>query len=122
MTNTQNSVVKEEWVPKTNPWYIIMPVMIATFMYALDETVANVALPHIAGSYSVSSQESIWVLTSYLMASSIVIPMIDFFCKALGRKNFFMLLVLLQQYFSFHQPILRKTPELASVQMPQASL
>ena len=71
----------KEWKPTVSPWFMIMPVMAATFMYALDETVANVALPHIAGSYSVSRQESMWVLTSYLMASSIVIPMIDFFCK-----------------------------------------
>lgn len=91
----------QEWKPSTNPWLIIMPVMIATFMYALDETVANVALPHIAGTYSVSSQESIWVLTSYLMASSIVIPMIDFFCKCLGRKNFFMLGVFIFTVASF---------------------
>lgn len=101
MTDTQKTAIEEEWVPTTNPWYIIMPVMIATFMYALDETVANVALPHIAGSYSVSSQESIWVLTSYLMASSIVIPMIDFFCKALGRKNFFMLGIFIFTVASF---------------------
>lgn len=88
---TQNTAItQEEWTPKTNPWLIIMPVMLATFMYALDETVANVALPHIAGSYSVSNQESIWVLTSYLMASSIVIPMIDYFCHLMGRKAFFM--------------------------------
>lgn len=92
---------EEEWKPSTNPWLIIMPVMLATFMYALDETVANVALPHIAGSYSVSSQESIWVLTSYLMASSIVIPMIDFFCKLFGRKNFFMLGVFIFTIASF---------------------
>lgn len=84
-------IEQQEWKPTVNPWLMIMPVMLATFMYALDETVANVALPHIAGSYSVSSQESIWVLTSYLMASSIVIPMIDFFCRLMGRKNFFML-------------------------------
>jgi DHA2 family multidrug resistance protein len=92
---------QQEWKPKGNPWFLIMPVMMATFMYALDETVANVALPHIAGSYSVSSQESIWVLTSYLMASSIVIPMIDFFCKFLGRKNFFMLGVFIFTIASF---------------------
>lgn len=97
--STQEQV--QEWKPKTNPWLIILPVMLATFMYALDETVANVALPHIAGSYSVSSQESIWVLTSYLMASSIVIPMIDFFCKFLGRKNFFMLGVFIFTIASF---------------------
>ena len=90
-------LIQEEWKPKTNPWLIILPVMLATFMYALDETVANVALPHIAGSYSVSSQESIWVLTSYLMASSIVIPMIDFFCKFFGRKTFLCLVYLYLQ-------------------------
>lgn len=98
---TNENITSQEWIPSINPWLIIMPVMIATFMYALDETVANVALPHIAGSYSVSSQESIWVLTSYLMASSIVIPMIDFFCKFLGRKNFFMLGVFIFTLASF---------------------
>ena len=92
---------EQEWKPSVNPWLLIFPVMLATFMYALDETVANVALPHIAGSYSVSSQESIWVLTSYLMASSIVIPMIDFFCKLIGRKNFFMLGVFIFTFASF---------------------
>ena len=91
----------QEWKPSVNPWFMILPVMIATFMYALDETVANVALPHIAGSYSVSSQESIWVLTSYLMASSIVIPMIDFLCRFLGRKNLFMLAVFIFTLASF---------------------
>ena len=94
-------IQQQEWTPAVNPWLLIFPVMLATFMYALDETVANVALPHIAGTYSVSSQESIWVLTSYLMASSIVIPMIDFFCKYLGRKNFFMLGVFIFTIASF---------------------
>lgn len=98
---SDNIIQETEWKPSTSPWFIIMPVMLATFMYALDETVANVALPHIAGTYSVSSQESIWVLTSYLMASSIVIPMIDFFCKFFGRKNFFMLGVFIFTVASF---------------------
>ena len=77
-------MTQEQWKPTVNPWLMIVPVMLATFMYALDETVANVALPHIAGSYSVSNQESIWVLTSYLMASrsvyiyACVIPVCDF--------------------------------------------
>ena len=83
---SEKELLQQEWKPTVNPWLLILPVMLATFMYALDETVANVALPHIAGTYSVSHQESIWVLTSYLMASSIVIPMIDFFCKLCGRN------------------------------------
>lgn len=91
----------QQWKPTVNPWFMLVPVMCSTFMYALDETVANVALPHIAGSYSVSSQESIWVLTSYLMASSIVIPMIDFFSKYFGRKNFFMFGVFIFTIASF---------------------
>ena len=98
---TVNTQGQQEWKPSRSPWLLILPVMLATFMYALDETVANVALPHIAGTYSVSNQESIWVLTSYLMASSIVIPMIDFFCKFIGRKNFFMLGVLIFTIASF---------------------
>lgn len=98
---TNETSIQQEWKPTVNPWLLILPVMLATFMYALDETVANVALPHIAGTYSVSHQESIWVLTSYLMASSIVIPMIDFFCKLFGRKNFFMLGVFIFTIASF---------------------
>lgn len=94
-------IAEKEWKPTVNPWVMIIPVMLATFMYALDETVANVALPHIAGTYSVSSQESIWVLTSYLMASSIVIPMIDYFCRVFGRKNYFILSVLVFTLASF---------------------
>ena len=48
-------------------WLLLVPTMLAAFMFALDETIANIALPHIAGSFSVSSQESIWILTSYLV-------------------------------------------------------
>lgn len=98
---SQDIVTQDQWKPTVNPWLMIVPVMLATFMYALDETVANVALPHIAGSYSVSNQESIWVLTSYLMASSIVIPMIDFFCHLFGRRNFFILGVFIFTLASF---------------------
>lgn len=102
MSLEENTIVEQgEWKPTVNPWFMIFPVMLATFMYALDETVANVALPHIAGTYSVSSQESIWVLTSYLMASSIAIPMLDFLCKLFGRRNYFMLSVLVFTIASF---------------------
>ena len=72
-----------------NPWLACMPTMTAAFMFVLDATIANVALPHMAGSFSVSRDESMWILTSYLIASGIVIPMVDWFSKAMGRKTFF---------------------------------
>lgn len=71
-----------------NPWLACMPTMAAAFMFVLDETIANVALPHMAGSFSVSREESMWILTFYLIASGIVIPMVGWFSKVLGRKNF----------------------------------
>ena len=91
----------EAWKPKTNPWIAIIPVMLAAFMFVLDETIANVALPYMAGSFSVSRQESTWVLTSYLIASGIVIPSVDFFSKLLGRKNLFILSIIIFTVASF---------------------
>lgn len=84
-----------DWTPKYNPWLMAIPLMGAAFLFMLDETIANVALPHMAGSFSISHEESMWILTSYLIASGIVIPSVDFFCKLLGRTKFFMLCVLL---------------------------
>lgn len=80
--------IEQTWTPKHNPWIICIPLMVAAFMFVLDETIANVALPYMAGSFSVSNQESTWVLTSYLIASGIIIPSVDFFSKLMGRKNF----------------------------------
>ena len=82
-------------------WLILAPTMFAAFMFALDETIANIALPHIAGSFSVSSQESIWILTSYLIASCLTVPMLDWLCRLLGRKNIFMLMVTIFTLSSF---------------------
>ena len=87
-------MTEEIWKPK-NPWFLIIAPMFAAFMFALDETIANIALPHIAGSFSVSNQESIWVLTSYLIASCLTIPMIDWLGKLIGRKNLFLTAVIL---------------------------
>ncbi len=78
-----------------NPWLCCLPTMAAAFMFVLDETIANVALPHMAGSFSVSREESMWILTFYLIASGIVIPMVGWFSKVLGRKNFFMFSIVL---------------------------
>jgi DHA2 family multidrug resistance protein len=85
----------EEFIHGHNKWLLIIPTMLAAFLFALDETIANIALPHIAGSFSVSRQESIWILTSYLIASCLTIPMIDWLSRLLGRKNMFIGMVLL---------------------------
>ena len=85
----------EEWKPKINPWIMIIPVMLAVFIYVLDGTIGNVALPHMAGSFSATRDESMWLLTSYLIAAGIVIPAVDFFSKLCGRKNFFIISILM---------------------------
>ncbi len=72
-----------------------MTVMLATFMEVLDTSVANVALPHIAGSLSASVDESTWVLTSYLVSNAIILPMGGWFSMLLGRKRFYMVCVAL---------------------------
>jgi len=81
--------------PPINPWIIAMTVMLATFMEVLDTSVANVALPHIAGNLSAGVDESTWVLTSYLVANAIILPMGGWFSMLFGRKRFFMICVAL---------------------------
>src|SRR5574344_1132601 len=95
MSDTNIAEEKAEWVPKVNPWVMAIPTMFAAFMFVLDETIANVALPHMAGPFSASRDESMWILTSYLIASGIVIPAVDWFSKLMGRKNFFMVCIFL---------------------------
>ncbi|MGA9884397.1 MAG: DHA2 family efflux MFS transporter permease subunit [Candidatus Acidiferrales bacterium] len=75
--------------PRVNPWLIAITVMLATFMEVLDTSVANVSLPHIAGSLSASVDESTWVLTSYLVSNAIVLPLTGWFSTLFGRKKFF---------------------------------
>jgi DHA2 family multidrug resistance protein len=76
--------------PEINPWAIALTVMLATFMEVLDTSVANVALPHIAGSLSATIDESTWVLTSYLVSNAIVLPLAGWFSTLFGRKRFYM--------------------------------
>src|SRR5580765_2822834 len=76
--------------PQVNPWLVAVAVMFATFMEVLDTTVVNVSLPHIAGSLSASIDESTWVLTSYLVANAIVLPMTGWLARTFGRKRLLM--------------------------------
>ncbi len=78
-----------------NPWVVALVVTLATFMEVLDTSIANVSLPHIAGSLSVSVDESTWVLTSYLVANAIVLPVSGWFSTRFGRKRFYMTCVAL---------------------------
>ena len=74
--------------PPVNPWFIAFAVMLATFMEVLDTSVANVALNHIAGNLSASTDEATWVLTSYLVSNAIVLPATGWLSRFFGRKRF----------------------------------
>jgi MFS transporter, DHA2 family, multidrug resistance protein len=78
------------WQPKANPWLIAATVSMAAFMEVLDTAIANVALPHIAGNLGASNDQSTWVLTSYLVANAIVLPITGWLVSVFGRKRFFM--------------------------------
>jgi len=80
--------------PVVNPWVIAFTVMLATFMEVLDTSIANVALPHIAGNLSAGVDESTWVLTSYLVSNAIVLPLTGWFSRLFGRKRFYMACVI----------------------------
>jgi DHA2 family multidrug resistance protein len=76
-----------EEVPAINPWIVAVAVMLGTFMEVLDTTVVNVSLPHIAGSLSSTPDEATWVLTSYLVANAVILPMTGWLANQFGRKR-----------------------------------
>ncbi len=78
------------WKPKYNPWLIALTVTLASFMEVLDTSIANVALPHIAGNLSASQDEATWVLTSYLVSNAIILPLSGWMSMMIGRRNFYM--------------------------------
>ena len=88
-------IALDKWRPKTNPWLIAATVAMAAFMEVLDTSIANVALPHIAGNLGASQDESTWVLTAYLVANAVVLPMGGWAASVIGRKNFFMLCIVI---------------------------
>src|ERR1700734_1840955 len=83
------------WKPKFNPWLIAVVVAMAAFMEVLDTSIANVALPHIAGDLGASNDESTWVLTSYLVSNAIILPVSGWLAGVIGRKRFFILCIFL---------------------------
>jgi DHA2 family multidrug resistance protein len=83
------------WTPTANPWAIAVVVALAAFMEILDTSIANVALPHMAGTLGVTTDESTWVLTSYLVSNAIVLPVSGWIAGLVGRKRFFMTCIVL---------------------------
>ncbi len=79
------------WQPAFNPWLIAVVVAMAAFMEVLDTSIANVALPYMAGNLGASNDESTWVLTSYLVSNAVVLPISGWLVTVFGRKRFFML-------------------------------
>ena len=90
MSSAALAIDQEVWQPKFNPWLIAVVVALAAFMEVLDTSIANVALPYMAGSLGASNDQSTWVLTSYLVSNAIVLPISGWLAGALGRKRFFM--------------------------------
>src|SRR6476469_4523436 len=94
-TDKNSAVTSQTWTPNFNPWIIAASVMLATFMEVLDTSVANVALPHISGNLSATTEEATWVLTSYLISNAIILPATSWIGKFVGRKRFLIICIVL---------------------------
>jgi len=90
MSSAALTIDQDVWRPKYNPWLIAVVVALAAFMEVLDTSIANVALPYMAGNLGASNDQSTWVLTSYLVSNAIILPISGWLAGALGRKRFFM--------------------------------
>ncbi len=90
MSSAALTLDQDVWQPRYNPWLIAVVVALAAFMEVLDTSIANVALPYMAGNLGASNDESTWVLTSYLVSNAIVLPISGWLAGTLGRKRFFM--------------------------------
>ncbi|MBU6408901.1 MAG: DHA2 family efflux MFS transporter permease subunit [Verrucomicrobia bacterium] len=101
--------VRQEWHPRHSPWLVAVGVMLATFMQVLDTSIANIALPHIAGSLSSTPDQATWVLTSYLVANAIILPMTGWLSNYFGRKR---LLISCIGMFTFASVLCGMSPSL----------
>ena len=92
---------QDVWEPKGNQWTIAVAVSLAAFMEVLDTSIANVSLPHIAGNLGASNDEGTWVLTSYLVSNTIVLPISGWLFGWLGGKRFFLTCIVFFTVSSF---------------------
>ena len=90
-----NETIMQEWKPKASLTFITIAVMLATFVEVLNTSIANVALKYMAGSFSISNDESLWIVTIFLIACSILLPATDWCSNVFGRKRFFLFCIAL---------------------------
>jgi DHA2 family multidrug resistance protein len=98
---TTQTAAAPRYIPAINPWVVALTVTIATFMELLDTSIANVSLPYIAGGLGRSYDEVTWILTTYLVANAVVLPMSAWLSRVFGRKNYYMACVALFTITSF---------------------
>ena len=101
LRNPQPKPPKQKARPFINPWIVALTVTLATFMELLDTSIANVSLPYIAGGLGRSYDEVTWILTTYLVANAVVLPMSAWLSRVFGRKNYYMACVALFTITSF---------------------
>jgi DHA2 family multidrug resistance protein len=94
-------VAKSPIHPPINPWFVAITVTLATFMELLDTSIANVSLPYIGGGLGRSYDEVTWILTTYLVANAVILPMSAWLSRAFGRKNYYLGCVALFTLTSF---------------------
>ena len=120
-TATAPALTPPVWRPHHNPWLVALTVTLATFMEVLDTSIANVALPHMAGTLGASQEEATWVLTSYLVSSAIVLPISGWLSNRFGRKRFYMTCVALFTICSFFCGIANTLPLLIVARILQGA-
>lgn len=102
-----------------SPVLVAVVVSLATFMEVLDTTITNVSLSHIAGTLGASQDESTWVLTSYLVANGIVLPLSGWLSEVMGRKRFFMMCIAAFTFASFMCGMANTLPMLIAFRLAQ---
>jgi MFS transporter, DHA2 family, multidrug resistance protein len=110
-----------DWKPSHNPYAVALTVTLATFMEVLDTSIANVSLPHIAGSLGATYEEATWILTSYLVSAAIVLPVSGWLSNLIGRKRFYMTCVALFTACSFFCGIATSLPMLIVARVLQGA-
>ncbi len=117
----QQALTHHDWKPSHNPYAVALTVTLATFMEVLDTSIANVSLPHIAGSLGATYEEATWILTSYLVSAAIVLPVSGWVSSMIGRKRFYMTCVALFTVCSFLCGIATSLPMLIIARVLQGA-